>query len=220
MEFGSLSNIFRVILDKLVNQIALAVNGDMMNLFLFNITYPNIVFVLCCLENVHRSIWLAEECQHGSVGPVSYINCAIFSRLTTFQRLGPFKGVYMIFKDSHDLELVEEGNPMEESIQKPFRIFIELFANTINRHMIVHKLNLLLVSLECLPHKLFLKSIKTMNIPCIENSVTDLSPFEMQKASSLFNRRHSINYCSCFVSIKLLREVFEESSAIESNVNT
>ena len=149
----------------------------------------------------------------------SPIYSSLISWLTTDHRLSSFERMNMILKDRHNMILIKERYPMEESIQESLRIFIKSFTNTVYRYMIIHKLDLLLTTLKSLFHEIFLNTIKRMQVTWIKNSVTDLTPLEIQKTSSVLYSWNSINNITIFIPLELLRKILEESRRFKSDIS-
>ena len=78
--------------------------------------------------------------------------------------------------------------------------------------MIIDKFDLMFAFLESFPHKIFLYTVKRVEITRIKDSIANLSPSKIQKAPSIFDSWDSVNYLILLVSFELLWEIFEESS--------
>lgn len=192
----------------------------MVHLVLTDLAYPHVVLVQVLLKNVHRGVWLAREAKHGSVGPVPHVHRAFICRLTATNRLRSLERMYVVLEDSHHSVFVKKGHPVKERIKEPLRIFVKALAGTVNRYMIVHKFDLLLIGLEGVLDELFLDSIKPMKIPAIQDCIAYLRPLEVQEASPILDFRHSIYDASSCITFELLREVLEESSGVEGDIDS
>ena len=120
----------------------------------------------------------------------------------------------MVLESSHNLELVEERDPMEKGKEKSLRVFIESLASTVNRDVIIDKFDGFLFIRKGRFHEIFLNTMKAMYITSVEDCIAHLSPLEIEETSSIANFRHSINNISMNIPFELLREVFEESCAV------
>ena len=77
---------------------------------------------------------------------------------------------------------------------------------------IIDKFDLMFAFLESFPHKIFLDTVKRVEITRIKDSIADLSPSKIQETPSIFDSWDSVNYLILLVSFELLWEIFEESS--------
>ena len=126
--------------------------------------------------------------------------------------------MHVVLEDCHYFVLVEEGNPVEQSVQEPFRVFVESIAYTVYGHMVVNKFDLLSTFLESFFDKIFLDAVERVEIAWVQDGVADLSPLEIEKTPPIFHIRHPINDLSIFTPSELLREVFEEGSRVEGDI--
>jgi hypothetical protein len=161
-------------LGKLIDYVPIAVHGQVVHLVLPNLAYPHVILVQVLLENVHCCVWLARKAKHSSIGPVSHVNRTLIRRLAATDWLRSLERMHVVLENRHYSVLVEKGHPVEESVKEPLRIFVKSLAGTVNWHMIVDKLDLLLIGLEGLLDKLFLYSIETMKISAIQNHIANL----------------------------------------------
>lgn len=134
----------------------------MINFIFPDFTHPHIILIFVHCKNVHRRVSLTEKSQNCSISSVSHIHCPVLGKLAALYGFGSFEGMNMIFKDCHYFVFIEKWDPMEQSIQEPFWIFVKSLADTIDRDMVVDKFNLIFACLECLPHELLLETIKSM----------------------------------------------------------
>ena len=126
--------------------------------------------------------------------------------------------MHVVLEDCHHFVLIEEGNPVEQSVQKSLWVFVESIANTVDGYMVVNKFDLFSTLLESFFDEIFLDAVERVEVAWIQNGVADLPPLEIEETPSIFDIRHSINDLSIFVPFELLREVLEEGSRVESDI--
>lgn len=80
--------------------------------------------------------------------------------------------MHVIFVDCHDLILVKERDPVEQSIEESLWIGIKPLTDTVNGDMVVDKLDQVFAFLKGFPHEIFLITIKRVKI-------ATLIPFEL-----------------------------------------
>lgn len=81
--------------------------------------------------------------------------------------------------------------------------------------MVVDELDLLLVVLEGVSDELFLVPVEAVEVAGVENHVGNLCPLEIEEAASVLYGRDLVCDLSLGVTVKLLGEVFKESSGVE-----
>ena len=85
--------------------------------------------------------------------------------------------------------------------------------------MIIDKFDGLFLICKSWFHEIFLNAMKTMQIACIEDGITNLSPSEVEEAPSIADLGHSIDNIPVNIPFELLREVFEESCAVQTDIS-
>lgn len=89
------------------------------------------------LEDRNCLIRFAEFGRNGAEGTVSHIYCSVFGWEVSSEWLGSLKGMHVVLEYSHDTELIEVRNPMEQAIHESLRINIEVGAAAIHGNMVV-----------------------------------------------------------------------------------
>ena len=70
----------------------------------------------------------------------------------------------MVLEDCHHFVLIEEGNPVEQSVQKSLWVFVESIANTVDGYMVVNKFDLFSTLLESLFDEIFLDAVERVEV--------------------------------------------------------
>lgn len=126
--------------------------------------------------------------------------------------------MHMILENCHHFVLIEEGDPVEQSVQESLRVFVESIANAVDGYMVVNKFDLFSTLFKGFFDEIFLDAVERVEIAWIQDGVTDLSPFEIEETPPIFHIGHPINYLSIFTPLELLREVFEEGSRVKGDI--
>ena len=93
--------------------------------------------VVGLLEDRNCLIRFAEFGRNGAEGTISHIDCSVFGWEVSSEWFGSLKGMHVVLEYSHDTELIEVRNPMEQAIHESLRINIEVGAAAIHGNMVV-----------------------------------------------------------------------------------
>lgn len=134
----------------------MTVIGNMLYSICINCTHPHVVILAPRVEQIHCYVWPTHLAYNSSISTISHIDCSILLGYIANQWLGTFERMHMVLKCSHNFVLIEVRYPMKEGVEVTSRISIEGFTSRIDRHMIVDKLDLILIFFKGIDHIVFL----------------------------------------------------------------
>ena len=72
--------------------------------------------------------------------------------------------MHMILENCHHFVLIEEGDPVEQSVQESLRVFVESIANAVDGYMVVNKFDLFSTLFKGFFDEIFLDAVERVEI--------------------------------------------------------
>ena len=72
--------------------------------------------------------------------------------------------MHVVLEDCHYFVLVEEGHPVEQSVQEPLRVFVESIAYAVYGYMVVNKFDLFSTLFEGFFDEIFLDAVERVEV--------------------------------------------------------